>query len=80
MRRDFCVTCYKKIFNHSSHAVRDEMVRVAMNTTTGKNAASEIIKGIPLCRLWESELHRLLVDYFFQVFNSTFKTFLAEQK
>ena len=46
LRADFCTSCYKKIFDHSSSAVKDDkMVRLGIEfTQKGQNAASQIIK------------------------------------
>lgn len=82
-RRDFCVTCYKKMFNHSSHAVRDdEMIRVAIEyNQRGKNAASEIIKAYtPAQRYGNQSAPQTSGGLFLSGFHAVLsKTFLAEQ-
>ena len=82
-RRDFCVTCYKKMFNHSSHAVRDdEMIRVAIEyNQRGKNAASEIIKAYtPAQGYGNQSAPKTIGGLFLSGFHAVLsKTFLAEQ-
>ncbi len=81
-RRDFCVTCYKKIFNHSSRAVRDdEMIRVAIEyNQRGKNAASEIIKAYtPAQGYGNQSAPQTIGGLFLSGFHAVLsKTFLAE--
>ena len=83
MRRDFCVNCYKKIFNHSSRAVGDdEMIRVAIEyNQRGRNAASEIVKARICAQVDESQsVPQTIGGLFLSGFQAVLsKTFLAEQ-